>query len=140
MFSISVATPGVIKISILLLYLRIFSSKRGMKLAIYASLCFTVSYLLALELSFAFSCKPVRKLLRPELPGRCLNAQAHGLACMILNIASDLLVFILPIPTSLALRIPKRQKFALLAVFLIGLMYETARPFSSNLTLLYRTK
>ncbi|KAI9777987.1 MAG: hypothetical protein M1816_004368 [Peltula sp. TS41687] len=135
MFSISIATLAVIKISILLLYRRIFSLERGMKLAIYALLCFMVSYVLAFELSLAFSCQPVRKLIQPELPGRCFNSQAHALTNMILNIASDLLVFILPIPTSLALRLPKRRKFALLVIYLVGMMYETTRPFSSNLTL-----
>ena len=83
-------------------------------------MAFTAAYLIALELSLGFSCRPVAKLIHPELPGKCLSIAKHVRVQAWINAVSDILIFLLPLPAALRLQLPKRQKFALIFVFAVA--------------------
>lgn len=122
-YTIQIATPAVIKISILLLYLRLFSSSRKLRIATYILIGVVASYMIAFELSLIFGCRPVRKLVTPELRGTCFDIQRHALAQAAVNVATDLLVLFLPIPIVIRLHAPRRQKVALMVMFSLASMY-----------------
>jgi chromate transport protein ChrA len=119
---LQIVTPGMIKISILLLYLRLFSASRTLKRAIYGLVAFVAAYILAFELSLGFSCKPVKSLFRPELRRKCINIKNHVLAQACINVISDVLVLLVPIPTILRLKLGGRQKIATVLIFAIASM------------------
>lgn len=115
-------TPAAVKISILLLYLRLFSTNRRTRTAAYMLIAFIAAYLFALETSLLFGCRPLRKLSNSEIPGTCINRNQHMLAQASLNIISDLFVLALPIPIALRLRVSTRQKIGVLILFGVGSM------------------
>ncbi|KAL9630795.1 MAG: hypothetical protein Q9164_006234 [Protoblastenia rupestris] len=69
-----------------------------------------------------FQCSPVQRSWRPRTPGSCLpnDATFYGLAAV--TILFDVIIFLLPIPLLLHLNISKKKRFALVCVFLLGLL------------------
>jgi len=69
-----------------------------------------------------FQCKPIRKSWRPLTPGKCMpnDATFYGLAAV--TIFFDVVIFFLPIPLLSRLNINIKKKFALVCVFLLGLL------------------
>ena len=118
-----IPTICLVKLSILLLYLRLFSNGRTVRYTVYGILSFVVSYNIAAELSLIFGCRPVRKTFHQELSGTCIDFQRHAQVVVILNIVSDIALYIVPIPIAWSLQIPKRQKIAVIAIFLTASVY-----------------
>nr|OQO23448.1 hypothetical protein B0A51_07753 [Rachicladosporium sp. CCFEE 5018] len=107
------------KASILVQYLRIFSDR------VTRTCCWILMALLVPAVTWAifggtFLCRPVAKLWHPDLPGTCLSAEAYWLSAAGINIGLDFLVLILPLPGVTKLRLPRKQKICLVAVFLLG--------------------
>ncbi|KAI9679146.1 MAG: hypothetical protein M1822_007356 [Bathelium mastoideum] len=67
-----------------------------------------------------FLCTPVGKLWQPNVPGWCMNAEHYWLSTAAVNVILDFSVLILPMPKLIMINLPKRQKAALLFVFLLG--------------------
>lgn len=114
------------KISILLLYLRIFPDtvstwfRRGCFVLI--GLC--VAYCFAAIFSTAFECTPVSFAWLKwdgQHTGHCFNTVAQIYASAGINILFDLLVFFLPFPKLIKLDISKQKRVGILATFTLGL-------------------
>ncbi|KAI9834663.1 MAG: hypothetical protein M1826_000065 [Phylliscum demangeonii] len=121
-YSAYMAAMGAVKLSILLLYLRLFSAGRSLRLCIYLLLAFTSSYVIAGELSLFFGCRPVRKLIHTEVAGKCLNLEYHIISQAAFNLAADVLIVAAPVPTVLALKLRTKDKVGVLAIFAVGLI------------------
>lgn len=52
--------------------------------------------------------------------GTCMNIEALLLATAVLNIATDILILVLPMPIVWHMSIPKAQKIAVSFIFLMG--------------------
>lgn len=107
------------KASILVQYFRIFSDR------FQRAICWTLMLLLLPTASWAafgglFACQPVVKLWRPEIPGHCMDAQNYWLSVAGIDIGLDFLVLLLPLPAILRLRLPRKQKTALVTILLLG--------------------
>lgn len=89
-----------------------------MRYTIYALVLFVAMYIVSGEISLMFGCRPLKKLFYKEVKGTCVSFVDHVMAQAILNIVSDLALFILPIPTAWKLQLPKRQKIAIIAIFM----------------------
>ena len=112
-------TTKITKVSILLQYLRIFSSRT------VRWLCYLLMFLTLPSLGWAvfggtFLCRPVAKLWEPRIPGHCMSAQRYWLSAAGINIIMDFFILALPMPAVTSLRLPRKQKFAVLLVFLLG--------------------
>ena len=53
-------------------------------------------------------------------PQKCINERLHLLFGGIINTLTDFLVFFLPVPTVLSLKIPRRQQFFICLLFGVG--------------------
>lgn len=82
-----------------------------------------VSYSLCSVLTLILGCLPVRAIwdLTVKSP-KCINRNAVILTLSILNIATDIVVLVLPMKIVLPLQMPRRQKIGLYAIFLSGTM------------------
>lgn len=69
-----------------------------------------------------FLCNPIAKLWTPALKGTCRSAETYWLSVAGLDIALDLSVLLLPLPSILRLRLPARQKATLVALFTLGFL------------------
>lgn len=126
-YAIQIATPALVKISILLLYLRLFSSQMRMRISTFVLLGIVVAYFLAFELSHLLGCQPIKKLTQPQLPGKCYSVPKHLISQSTVNVATDLLVLVLPIPTALRLHAPRRQRVAIIVIFSLAAVYVQTR-------------
>lgn len=132
------------KFSILLQYLRIFP-QRGFRIACYVLMGVIAIYACWTFFSAVFACWPIAYFWNPKAyrGGHCLNRYAvwsvlirskcdslseadlwRRFANTGMNIATDFIIGLLPLPMLKELQLPKRQKIALMIVFGLGGLYE----------------
>ncbi|KAI9825722.1 MAG: hypothetical protein M1826_006906 [Phylliscum demangeonii] len=112
--------PAFAKLSILLLYLRIFAPTARMRWAIIGCITFIAAYTTAVEVGSIFGCTPVSMIWDITQHGRCIDGKILGITAAVLNALADLIILLLPIPGLMQLQMAPRQKVALLAIFLTG--------------------
>lgn len=110
------------KAAVLLLYRRVFDAP-GVKAwgvsfhkTIMLLLALVAAAFVAVELTSIFACVPVVRRWNKAIHGTCVDADSYAA----LNIASDIIIFILPVPLIIRLQIPTRQKVALALIFSLG--------------------
>ena len=69
-----------------------------------------------------FTCTPIKKFWQPDIAGKCINERTLWFTNAGLNIATDFIIFVLPIPVIVRLNLPTRQKVLLGLIFTIGLL------------------
>ncbi|KAK4163709.1 hypothetical protein QBC43DRAFT_319091 [Cladorrhinum sp. PSN259] len=110
---------ALVKLSILLLYLRVFTPVFIRK-STYTVLVAVVLLSLWSVLSSILFCIPVARYWDRTIDGSCLPMQPRWISGAIFNITSDFAILILPLSVVGRLRIPKRQKIGLHLVFALG--------------------
>lgn len=112
------------KLSILLLYLRIFRPARELYLFIQLLLWANLLFYTAGFFFEIFQCSPVRKAwdVTYIAPGKCLNQRVAALVSAIINTVSDIAILLLPMGTVWELQIPIKKKLGTLAIFCTGLL------------------
>ena len=110
------------KISILLLYIRVFSLQKIRFLA-YGLLAVIIGYNTAGFIVNMTICVPVNKIWDPSVAGTCrVNNEAYTWVSIIQHVVTDFLIFLLPIWPVYQMNIPLRQKIGVCLVFAIGLL------------------
>ncbi|KAI4285559.1 MAG: hypothetical protein L6R38_000580 [Xanthoria sp. 2 TBL-2021] len=123
---------GLVKISILLFYRRVFTMhRRTFKVAFYVLGTYTLLLTIATLVVFILQCLPVtffwtrayflEKVKPPySLKGHCLPQQLHVATILIANTISDVAVLVLPAIGLWNLRLPRGKKIGLFGVFSLG--------------------
>ncbi|RMX77454.1 hypothetical protein D0869_09879 [Hortaea werneckii] len=116
----------ITKISILLLYLRIFPStvSTWFRVNIWIVIGLCSAYCLAMWFSILFECDPIGYNWTRwdcEHEGNCINARALIYSSSSINIVLDLMVFFLPFPKLLKLEVSGRKKIGICLTFVLGL-------------------
>ncbi|OAP56481.1 hypothetical protein AYL99_09660 [Fonsecaea erecta] len=110
----------LVKDSILYQYLRFFVEPRY-RLAAWALIIFVCLAGVTFILTSCFSCWPVAYYWDKSIKGgHCIDLMAFWFSFSGFNIITDLAVWVLPMPVLKSLRLPRRQKFSLIAVFALG--------------------
>jgi hypothetical protein len=114
---------GLTKISILLLYIRLFVHRWFLRTC-WVWIAIIVSFTIGTVFSSIFQCTPVQWAFNKSLPGRgtCINMTAFWYANATFNILTDLVLIALPIPVVLKLQLPLKSKIALCGIFAVGLL------------------
>ncbi|KAJ2897394.1 hypothetical protein MKZ38_004695 [Zalerion maritima] len=107
-----------VKLSIVCQYLRIFRLSLVQKLC-KAMLGVLIVYGCWTVFGSIFMCVPVQ-FFWGEGEGTCMDKLAFWFSNAALNIATDILIFAIPIPLIKSLQIANKQKIALMAVFAFG--------------------
>lgn len=108
------------KISILLLYLRIFPESRLIVVVKWV-LAVIIVYSIWIILSSILFCIPVRGFWDFSIHARCFPKKPVWMLSASLNIATDLTIFLLPMPVLTTLTLPWRQKIGVVFIFVVGL-------------------
>ncbi|KAL2847171.1 hypothetical protein BJY01DRAFT_246945 [Aspergillus pseudoustus] len=133
-----------VKVSLLIFYLRL-DHRRPMKWAVYALLFVVIGLSISSFFILAFSCFPPSKFwdVAGTGDGKCMDPgqqqifyEANG----ILNIITDVFIYIVPIPMLWGVRISTRRKGAIFAVFGLGILsiaaggvrYDFVRKLANN--------
>ncbi|KAJ4313081.1 hypothetical protein N0V94_007115 [Neodidymelliopsis sp. IMI 364377] len=117
-----------VKMSILALYHRIGSGKRGLPLivqsrAIWATAGFISAFTLAVILVQIFSCIPITAAWEVEqIPIMCIDGSKFIHVQGGINVFTDVVLLLYPLPLLPLLKFNKRQRTALTIIFSIGLI------------------
>lgn len=118
----------VVKLSILLQYLRIFVPTRKGNMFMFAGIhtliwtCF-VFYVVSASFQIAM-CSPRKKFWEPLVTtsGHCYNYLASYQASAIFNVVSDFAILLLPLVPVWKLKTSQRKKFGIMAIFGTGIL------------------
>ena len=113
------------KISILLLYLRIFTYRNIFKYTVWVVAFIVFAQSVIGVFMNAFICKPARAAWQLwSFPNAsCLGPWAVNKPIGMSNLITDMFIFVLPIPIILRLQMSPKQKSAVIVIFLLGAMY-----------------
>ncbi|KAL4788075.1 hypothetical protein BJX76DRAFT_367792 [Aspergillus varians] len=78
-----------------------------------------------------FQCRPIHAYwdLDPQYPYHCLNDGAAVFSASVINIFTDILTTTLPMPLIWKLKLPTRQRLAVIAIFGLGIIVDVAGSF-----------
>ncbi|KAL4798906.1 hypothetical protein BDV19DRAFT_385984 [Aspergillus venezuelensis] len=112
----------ITKLSIFLLYLRVFAPTRQGKThhAIHTLIWFNLAFYLANFFLKVFQCTPRHKIWIQEEPGSCININIPILVTAAINVLSDLLMLSLPIICVWRLHMGTRLKMGISSIFAAG--------------------
>lgn len=115
-------TTGAAKLSLLLFY-RKLSPATWWMWCCNLGLFFVGVYTLAISCAMIFTCQPIAKswdVFVDPLGGKCLNRPSLYISFASLQIATDLMLCIMPIPMITGLQMPRSQKMGLIAMFIVA--------------------
>lgn len=113
-------TIFAIKLSILLLYLRIFNPIRWSYIILHIMLWINLAAYLSGLLVELFQCNPIQKVWYPKWPGHCIDQKLLQLFGAGFNIVSDVSLLILPIWSVWNLQTDRKRKLGLIFIFAFG--------------------
>ncbi|KFY05161.1 hypothetical protein O988_00212 [Pseudogymnoascus sp. VKM F-3808] len=114
-----IIVQSVAKLSILLLYLRIFPNKR-FRLVVKIAIGWMICQILAFGMVVSFQCIPVKSVWDLTVHGRCTNSVAFVYAGAGFSIFEDFIIMILPVWELKDLGLNLRKKIALIFLFALG--------------------
>ena len=123
-----VAQP-LAKISILLLFLRIFPDDR-FRLVTKIAIALMVLQTIAFSISITLQCIPVSAVWDITRKGKCINSSAVVAAGAGFSIFEDLVIILLPVPQLKQLNFSMWRRLAVIAMFAMGSLYVVFKPFS----------
>lgn len=109
-----------VKASILSFYLRFAAANRPFQIAAYILLFVIVGYSLNAAFSFLYLCTPMRSLWDSSVPGNCVDLNSAYLVSSVLNVATDVVILLLPIWLLWRLRVQWQQKMAVALALMPG--------------------
>ena len=114
-----------VKFSILLMYLRVFPlSSRRLRIYTYTIMAFVFAYSFAGFWIQIFACRPQAKIWDLKIKGgHCVNRNGLSGASSALNIFTDLLMILLPIPMVWSLHLPIGQRISVILMFAIACLF-----------------
>ncbi|MCJ1389690.1 hypothetical protein MMC18_002547 [Xylographa bjoerkii] len=125
----SIALP---KISIVALYLRIFTSRTA-RFTCYLLIFIIVANWISFLFASTFQCSPIAYQWDKTIEGgTCFNIEAAFKASGAPNIATDAVILVLPIPTVWRLKASWIRKAGLMFIFLMGGIFFLTEAFVDN--------
>ncbi|KAJ9204731.1 hypothetical protein DTO166G4_6978 [Paecilomyces variotii] len=110
---------ALIKISILLMYCRVFALRRfrvGAWIIGIITCCWTLIFVFLI----LFQCHPIAKAWDPLLSGHCWNMRGTFIGNAVPNIVTDVVILVMPIYNIWKLHIRMVQRISLLGIFFLG--------------------
>lgn len=126
-----ITTAGIIKISVLLMYHRIFPV-RYVKIGGLILAAITLAWVISIDLLAIFQCTPIAKAYDRTLPGHCISLKGALIGNGVPNFVTDILILALPSKLIWGLQASLWQRVSVIAVFLTGSLYVPPKASSSS--------
>ena len=111
---------SLIKLSALMLYVRIFKVNRRFRAACWVlGILIICWWIILIVVPWTF-CHPTRKTVDPFTPGTCAESTKWFLATAFINAFLDLTILILPMPIVWRLNMKRKRKVSVSILFLFG--------------------
>lgn len=109
------------KVSVLLLYLRVFTDKPSRIIA-HCLIYILLAYIVAFSIATGLQCIPLEYQWNPTIPGggSCFNVTLFWKSLSFPNIITDVIIMILPLPMVFSLQLSTGRKIGVLVVLLSG--------------------
>lgn len=120
--SLFITCNGLTKTSLLSFYLRI-SPQLWYQRAIWLTIVVVATYTVIIASMLLFGCHPIHLNWDPYATGTCLSAPVLYMAIAVSNIVSDVVLFTIPIPMILRLKMRPMLKIGAIVMFGIGSLY-----------------
>lgn len=117
-----ITTAGIIKISVLLMYHRIFPV-RYVKIGGLILATITLAWVISIDLLAIFQCTPIAKAYDRTLPGHCISLKGALIGNGVPNFVTDIFILALPSRLIWGLQASLWQRVSVIAVFLTGSLY-----------------
>jgi hypothetical protein len=112
-----------VKISILLMYRRIFSVDYFRLESLLVGIIVVVWWIVG-TIATIISCLPIDRLwMGPSAGGYCFDFNIFWMAMGAVELVVDILILLLPVNVILGLRMSKQQRVLLVGIFLLGGLY-----------------
>lgn len=124
----------LMKLSLLLFYLRIFPSTTVRRL-LWATVVFDVLFGLAFVMAALLQCRPISYFWTNwdgEHQGLCMNVNAVGWANAAVSIFLDFWMLALPLSQLTVLRLHWKKKVGVVLMFVVGTLYVNTFPYSGK--------
>lgn len=119
-----VCSVSVTKLSIILLYRRIFTVQRSaFRLWLDALTCITVCLFVSYMVATLTVCRPLSFLwtsLQPDAHGSCFNYKLFMFISAVLNSCVDILILVTPVARVWSLHMSFKMKIGVCGMFLLG--------------------
>ena len=114
-------TITFVKISILLLYRRIFTTAPFRKASVAVGAACLLWFIIEVFMDI-FQCHPIKAAFDPALlsTDRCIDLQSFYSGITIANLCLDVVILYLPLHMVWKLKLPTKQKLTLSGIFLFG--------------------
>ncbi|KAL9072594.1 MAG: hypothetical protein Q9161_003452 [Pseudevernia consocians] len=123
-FALYFTTNATIKISLLLLYYRLFSPSHPFRIAVYTTGVIVIAWWIAVFFADIFQCVPANAFWNFEAQNaktaRCMSTITFSIGTGVSNLVTDIMVLCLPMPMVWSLRTDRTQKLTLTGIFLLG--------------------
>jgi hypothetical protein len=121
-----ITTAGIIKISVLLMYHRIFPV-RYVRIGGLILAAITLAWVISIDLLAIFQCTPIAKAYNPTLPGHCISLKGALIGNGVPNFVVDIFILALPSKLIWGLQASIWQRVSVIAVFLTGSLYVLSK-------------
>ncbi|KAK1972881.1 CFEM domain-containing protein [Colletotrichum sublineola] len=116
---------ALVKTSMLMFLLRLSGQKRSVRYTIIGLNVFNIALMIAIFITIVFQCQPISYFWEkagrdPPKDGKCIDTASFYVSTAALTILTDVLSLALPFWIFVGLKMPRRVKVALLAVFALG--------------------
>lgn len=118
-----IVSSGLVKLSILAFYLRIFNVLQYIRLSVWSLIVLDLIWLISVTIAHGLECIPVAKIWDDSLPGHCLNTVALFMIGSIVDVVMDFLILFLPLPAIMRLQMGLSKKISLVFIFALGGLY-----------------
>ncbi|KAI1912452.1 hypothetical protein LOZ39_005725 [Ophidiomyces ophidiicola] len=108
------------KVSILLLYIRVFSVAKYFTWSCFGMIAFTIVSSVAYVCSTIWQCKPVSAFWTRSGQFTCISNHISWLSYALINIITDFIILLLPVHQVLRLQLKTRDKIAVIMIFMLG--------------------
>ncbi|VUC25641.1 unnamed protein product [Clonostachys rosea] len=121
--SIYFTTVSATKLSILLMYNRIFSISNSFRRQILFLILLTVAFWISTTVSNCLNCVPLKYVWinANADPRYCINYNLYWMGCGLSECAIDMLILLVPIRTISGLKLSRSKKIAVAGVFMLGI-------------------
>ncbi|CAM1503371.1 Fc.00g081470.m01.CDS01 [Cosmosporella sp. VM-42] len=118
---IFITCNGLSKTSLLTFYLQI-SPQKWFRRTIWVTIAMVASYTIVIAGLLLFGCRPIRAAWDPYAfaTGKCVDLAVLYIAIAVANIVSDVVLFVIPIPMIVRLKMPVAQKVGAAIMFGVG--------------------
>lgn len=121
-----------IKLSIILLYIRVFStSNTAFRRCIYTASFLSVALSVTFIIVILAACQPLEFFWTQYdgvSEGTCIDISSFFVAFSIFNVSLDVFLLVLPIPMVLKLHMSVRKKLIVCALMMLGILYAVMSP------------